>query len=120
MLSNALDYGITEERFWDMTIAEIHRAVNSFKRVKKIEAQEKASYDYILANLIIKGISKVLGDKSNYPTLEEAYPNMFDDIVAERKAKEEEQKMILSALRFKQFAKSYNNSLKTKEVANDK
>ena len=37
-----------------------------------------------------------------------------------KKAKVEEQKMILSALRFKQFAQSYNSNLKNKEVANDK
>jgi hypothetical protein len=120
MLDRALDYGITEEKFWDMTFAEIHRAVNSKRRMLKQEAQEKATYDYILAQLITKGVSKVLGDKSNYPSIEEAYPGIFDDVVAERKAKIEEQKMNLSALRFKQFANSYNNKFKNKEVANDK
>jgi hypothetical protein len=73
-----------------------------------------------LAQLITKGVSNVLGDKSAFPTLEEAYPGIFDDVVEERKAKIEEQKMNLSALRFKQFAQSYNSSLKNKEVAKDK
>lgn len=103
-----------------MTFAEIHREVESKIRVKKLETQEKATYDYILAQLITKGVSRVLGDKSNYPSIEEAYPGVFDDVIAERKAKAEEQRMNLSALRFKQFAQSYNNNLKNKEVANDK
>ena len=120
MLERALDYGITEERFWEMTFAEIHREVDSKVRIRRLEAQEKATYDYILAQLITKGVSKVLGDKSNYPSIEEAYPGVFDDVIEERKAKVEEQRMNLSALRFKQFAQSYNNSLKNKEVANDK
>ena len=120
MLDTALDYGITEERFWDMTFAEIQRAVNSAIRVRKLKNQEKATYDYILANLIAKGVSKVLGDKGSYPSVEEAYPGVFDDVIAERKAKIEEQKMNLSALRFKQFAQSYNSNFKNKEVANDK
>lgn len=120
MLERALDYGITEERFWDMTFAEIHREVDSKVRVKRLEAQEKATYDYILAQLITKGVSKVLGDKSNYPSMEEAYPGVFDNVIEERRAKAKEQKMNLSALRFKQFAQSYNNNLKNKEVANDK
>ena len=120
MLDNALDYGITEFDFWDMTIAEIRRAVRSKKRIYKIEARDKATYDYILARLIIKGVAQVLGDKSDYPTLEETYPGMFDEVIAERQAKIEEQKMNLSALRFKQFAQSYNSNFKNKEVANDK
>ena len=120
MLENALDYEITEDQFWDMTFAEIERAVNSKRRLLKRQAQEKATYDYILAQLIAKRVSNVLGDKSNFPTLEEAYPGVFDDIVEERKAKAEEQRMNLSALRFKQFAQSYNNNFKNKEVANGK
>lgn len=120
MLDNALDFGITEERFWDMTFAEIQREVNSKIRNQKQQAKEKATYDYILANLIAKGVSKALGDKSKYPSIEEAYPGIFDEVVAEQKAKVEERKMNLSALRFKQFAQSYNNNFKNKEVANDK
>lgn len=119
-LDNALDYGITEERFWDMTLAEINRAVKSAVRVKKLETREKASFDYLLANLIVKGVSQVLGDKSAYPTIEEAYPGVFDEVIEERKEKIQEQKMNLSALRFKQFANFHNNNLKNKEVANDK
>ena len=120
MLDTALDYGITEFDFWEMTFAEIERAVNSKVRVSKRQAQEKATYDYILANLIAKGVAKVLDSKNTYPAIEEAYPGIFDDVIAEKQAKIEEQKMNLSALRFKQFAQSYNSKLKNKEVANDK
>ena len=116
MLDTALDYGITEEKFWDMTFAEIERAIKSANRVRKLQAQEQATYDYILANLITKGVSKVLGDKGSYPSIEEAYPGVFDDVIA----KAEEHRMNLSALRFKQFAQSYNSNFKNKEVANDK
>ena len=118
MLESALDYGITEARFWDMTYAEIQREVDSKIRVRKLETQERATFDYIQANLIIKGVARVLGDKANFPTLEEAYSGVFDDLAEERKAKVEEQKTNLSALRFKQFANFHNN--KYKEVASDK
>ena len=101
-----------------MTPAEVVRAIESGNRVRRLEAQEKASYDYILATLIVKGISITLGDKASFPTLHEAYPSLFDDVT---KAQEEEiqaQKNELSILRFKQFARSYNSKLKDKEVLN--
>jgi hypothetical protein len=120
MLDTALDSGIIEERFWEMTFAEIERAVNSYARVQKIKAKEQATYDYILANLIAKGVSKALGDKSEYPSIHEVYTGLFEDVIEERRAKAEEQRINLSALRFKQFAQTYNDSLKNKGVASDK
>ena len=99
-----------------MTPGEVNRFIESKNRVRKIETQEKASYDYILAGLIVKGVSITLGDKSSYPTIQEAYPSIFDDIAKEQEEKIQEQRMNLSTLRFKQFAQSYNERLKNKEV----
>ena len=116
LLINSLDWGISEFDFWEMTPAEIERAVASKQRVRKIEAQERAGYDYILANLIGKNISILLGSKESYPQIDEVYPDLFKDIAQEQQQKIEEQKMNLSALRFKQFAQSYNTNFKNKEV----
>lgn len=99
-----------------MTPREIKNAIESANRIEKLRAKEKASYDFILANLIIKGIGNVLGDKTPFPSITEAYPTIFDDIKQEQENKIQEQKDQLSALRFKQFAQSYNNRLKNKEV----
>ena len=43
MLNNALDYGISEHDFWNMTFAELDRLVASKKRMEKYEAKEKAT-----------------------------------------------------------------------------
>lgn len=99
-----------------MTPGEVIRAIESKNRLIKIEAREKASYDYIQATLIIKGVSICLGDKSPFPTIQEAYPGVFEDVIEEQKEKIQEQKMQLSALRFRQFAQSYNDNFKHKEV----
>lgn len=98
-----------------MTPGEVVRAIESFNRRARIEAQERASYDYIQANLIIKGVGIVLSGKGSMPSVQEAYPNVFDDLI---KAQEEElqaKRNELSTLRFKQFAQSYNKRFK-KEV----
>lgn len=118
MLDNALDYGITEERFWDMQINEIQRAIQSKIRVNKIEAQEKASYDYIQAQLIVKGISKLLGDEGEFPSLQEVYSGLFNEEIIEQQ--KEEKQINESVNRFLQFAQSHNKKLKSKEVAKDK
>lgn len=99
-----------------MTPGEVVRLAQSRSRVRRLEAQEKASYDYILANLIIKGVGMTLGSKGTFPTIEEAYPGLFDDMAEKRNEEIQKQKMNLSALRFRQFAQSYNNKLKNKEV----
>lgn len=116
LLDSALDHGISEFDFWEMTPGEVNRSIQSRNRVRKIEAQEKASYDYIQACLIIKGIGITLGGKGTFPGLEEAYPSIFTDVMKAKNEEIQEQKINLSALRFKQFAQSYNTKFKNKEV----
>ena len=105
-LNIALDCGITEKDFWEMTFAEVNRAIASRNRVKRAEMQEKASYDYILAQLIGKSMAKLYSSTVKFPSIGEAYPTLFDS--EEMQQQKQEQKDNLSALRFKQFAHSYN------------
>ena len=113
-LDNALDIGISEYDFWNMTIAELTRAADSKRRMQKEQAQERASFDYILADLIGRSISRVYDSSNNMPTIAETYPSLFDS--QEIEEKKAEKKAELSAARFRQFADSYNKRFK--EVAN--
>lgn len=105
-LDDALDVGITESDFWNMTIAELDRAYKSKRRTMKIKAQEQASFDYILADLIGRSISRLYASSNKLPEISEVYPSLF----AEKEI--EEQKAIkqaeISAIRFRQFANSFN------------
>lgn len=80
----------------------------------ELEDRKRASFDYLLADLIGRSISRLYSSSGKMPSLSEAYPSLFN--------KEEEAEVIqnkkkeLSALRFKQFANSYNKRFK--EVAN--
>lgn len=96
-----------------MTIGELKRAIESRKRVIKMQAQEKASLDYILADLIGRSIGRIYSSSTKIPPINEVYPTLFDseeieDKVAEKKAE-------LSALRFRQFADSFNRRWQNKE-----
>ena len=109
-LNNALDHGITEFDFWNMTPAEVFRAIESKKRVLKIQAQERASFDYILADLIGRSMARVYSSSNSLPELGAVYPSLFD--TKEIEEKKQAKKMELSAARFKQFAQSHNEKYK--------
>lgn len=91
-----------------MTINEVVRAIESKNRIHKAEAQEKAMFDYIQATLIIKGVGMALGSKEEFPTVEQAYPGIFEDTIQKKQDEIQKKKDELSALRFRQFAQSYN------------
>lgn len=93
-----------------MTIAELERLINSKKRVEKKRAQEKASYDYIHADLVGRSIARLYSNSAKLPEIHEIYPSLFEaEIIQEQK---QEKQAELSALRFKQFAASYNKKFK--------
>lgn len=108
MLDAALDIGINEFDYWEMTIPELERKFNSHQRAVKQKAIEKATYDYILADLIGRSVSRVYNKSAKLPEIYEVYPQLFDskDIEQER----HKQKTLLSSLRFKQFANFHNKN----------
>ena len=99
-----------------MTPAEVVRHIECKNRTRQIEMQERASYDYIQAQLIVKGIAITLGSKDAFPTIYQVYPGVFDELQEAQEEKIAQQKAELSALRFKQFAHSYNKRYENKEV----
>ena len=98
-----------------MTIAELDRLIESKKRIQKREQQDKASFDYILADLIGRSMARLYSSSARMPEISAAYPTLFDS--EEIQEKKQEKKDELSALRFKQFAQAYNKRF-DKEVGN--
>ena len=102
--------GITEFDFWNMTFAELTRALSSKKRVIKQQAQERASFDYILADLVGRAVGRFFSSSNKFPEVAEAYPSLFNDSqIQEAKAKKQEE---LNIARFKQFAEAHNQKFK--------
>lgn len=98
-----------------MTLAELIRAIDSKKRIQLQEAKEKAAYDYILADLIGRSISRIYNSSNTMPSLANAYPSLYSAEEEEENAQAKKDE--LSALRFRQFAQSFNQNFK-KEVGN--
>ena len=96
-----------------MTFAEFDRYVESRKRVQEREARERATYDYILGDLIGRSLSRVYHSSNKYPEIYDAYPTIFDREDIEEKREERAQE--LSAQRFMAFAESFNKKFAEKE-----
>lgn len=101
-----MDYGIKEQEFWDMTISELKRAIDSKKRIQERELKERATFDYLLADMIGRSISRIYNSSNKMPTIAEVYPSLFTPEEIEEKLQDKRNE--LSVLRFKQFAQSYN------------
>lgn len=97
-----------------MTIAEITRMAKSKQRTTITESKERAVFDYLLADLIGKSVSRIYSNSARMPELYEVYPSLFEQEDIEEK--KQEQRDNLSALRFKQFAQSYNKRFKKEEA----
>lgn len=82
----------------------------------RIEAQERASYDYLLADTIGKSVARIYSSSNKMPDIGDVYPTLFDN--EEIKQKKQEQKNKLSMIRFRQFADSHNK--KFEEVQKSK
>lgn len=107
MLDNALDCGISEVEFWSMTIGELDRVLKSKQRRDQARAKEKAMFDYTLAILVGRAVSG--GDEQHpFPELYDAYPGVFAEEIEANQKTLQEQHDNLSALRFIQFAESFN------------
>lgn len=76
MLQTALDIGVPEREFWDMTLGEIGRVIESHNRREQQRMKERAAWDYRLAELIGSSVSRLFGGK--YPPIQDAYPGLFE------------------------------------------
>lgn len=72
--------------------------------------QERASFDYILADLIGRSVSRIYNSSNKMPEIDKVYPTLFDSKEASEQKKTK--KAELSALRFTLFADSYNKRFK--------
>lgn len=110
LLQPAINLGLSEFNFWDMTISEVERFMEGAVWQMKLKAQ----FDYSLANLIGTGVCIAMGGNTTFPTLEEAYPSMFEDELKQQQEQQqlEEIRIRNSQNRFMEFALKHNSRMK--------
>ena len=89
-----------------MTLAELARFFKSKARVLKAQERKKATFDYILADLIGRSVARVYNTSNKLPNIYEAYPSLFSEgEIKESKAKRDRERFMAG---LQQFAQSYN------------
>ena len=102
-----------------MTIAELERAIASKNRLKQAEEKEHATFDYILASMIARGVQSAICGGEGIPDITEVYSSLFVDDLKKKEQEQQALKDELSALRFRQYANFHNERI-AKEVAKPK
>ncbi len=111
LLQPAINLGLDEEKFWEMTVAEIQRYMDGAIWRYKTRAQ----FDYILADLTGVSMARIFASNAEFPSIDEVYPTLFEKEAKEKR--EEEIRITNSANRFMEFALKHNAKVKTqKEV----
>lgn len=108
-LQPAINMGLSEYDFWNMTIAEIKRFTDGATwRIKS-----KAQMDYQLANLIGISVARIVSNEQEFPAIETVYPHLFDEEMAQARKEISEQEKITtdSTNRFLEFAMKHNARL---------
>jgi hypothetical protein len=98
------------------TLNELARMFKSNSRRNKERLQERAVFDYALADLVGKSVARIYNSNNKMPEICEQYPQLFDSIVIQEQKQERADE--LTALRFKLFAESFNKRFNDKEAAN--
>lgn len=78
MLPTALQCGIGVREYWELTYGEIIDTIDAYNISEKRKMQENAAMIHQLANLIGISVSRLVDNSAKYPTLYEAYPQLFD------------------------------------------
>ena len=60
-----------------MSIGEVARRVESYERTYQRKLKDKASFDWILGNLIGISVGRCLDSDATYPEIYEAYPTIL-------------------------------------------
>ena len=79
LLEQCMSIGMTEKDFYDSTFKQVQRYAESYNNREKAKMKEQAFFDYQLANMIGTSVARLFSNDVQYPSINEAYPGIFDD-----------------------------------------
>lgn len=112
LLQQCMSIGMREEEFYNSTLSQVTRYVESYNKLKDNQMQEKAYFDYQLANLIGMSVARLLSKGAKYPTFEKAYPFVNKD---NDKETDESWEMEKQHLKLLEWAEQMNKKFEVKQ-----
>lgn len=112
LLEQCMSIGMREEDFYNSTLSQVTRYVEAYNKQQENQLQEKAYFDYQLANLIGMSVARLLSKEAKYPTFEKAYPF----IKGEQQEVDEEWQMEVQRNKLFEWAEQMNNKFKADKV----
>ncbi|WP_040195054.1 hypothetical protein [Clostridium culturomicium] len=109
LLPLAVRAGISINNYWELTYGEICIYLKAYNDEKLERTREQASLTYRLADLIGASVARLLDSNSEYPSIDKAFPGLFDDVVKEQK---KEKDWSVDVARFMNFAMAHNKKFK--------
>lgn len=105
MLPIALQCNINTFDFWNMTYGEINDTINANRETNRLRVREVASFNHSLGNLIGLSVARLMDKKTKYPTLKEAFSDIFSDLEDNKPNVENEE---VTKARLLKYAESNN------------
>lgn len=111
----ALDRGLSPERFWALSLAEIVDTLEACEREETRQRKIKIDDNFVLASVIANQVGYIFTDKKNKAgykllTPAEAYPNLYSEEEKEVYAEIDPELEQLKAGR-QRFAESWNRKI---------
>lgn len=115
LLQPAINCGLSESDFWNMTKIEVERYLEGANWRMKVQAQ----FYYSLADLIGVSCARIMSKDVEFPTIEQVYPNLYSEAPGqEDEVIEDEKDMTASVNNFLAFAMRHNAKVR-KELGNE-
>lgn len=114
LLEQCMSIGMREEDFYNSTLTQVTRYVEAHNKQQENQMQEKAYFDYQLANLIGMSVARLLSKNAKYPEFEKAYP--FINQSSKSKETDEDWQMEVQRNRLREWAEQMNRKFNEDEV----
>lgn len=99
MLDICLDSGLSELDFWNMTVGEVIRYLQSYERRRTNEMREKAMFVYRLADLIGVSCGRYYTKEFVYPEIYEVFSGLYTEEEVETARQEERDRKMIEKLK---------------------